>query len=109
MNGSGAGEFNSPQGIAVSENFVFVSDNKLNKIQKFDLDGNFVSQWGEPGKYNTQFNSPSGLFISDEILFVVDSGNNRIQKFTLDGEYISEFGKKGISDSELSKSYRYSY
>ena len=101
MNGSGAGEFNSPQGIAVSENFVFVSDNKLNKIQKFDLDGNFVSQWGEPGKYNTQFNSPSGLFISDEILFVVDSGNNRIQKFTLDGEYISEFGKKGISDSEF--------
>ena len=101
MNGSGAGEFNSPQGIAVSENFVFVSDNKLNKIQKFDLDGNFVSQWGEPGKYNGQFNSPSGLFISDEVLFVVDSGNNRVQKFTLEGEYISEFGKKGISDSKF--------
>ena len=68
INGSGAGEFNSPQGIAVSENFVFVSDNKLNKIQKFDLDGNFVSQWGVTGKSNGEFSSPRGLYIDNESL-----------------------------------------
>ena len=98
INGSGAGEFNSPQGIAVSENFVFVSDNKLNKIQKFDLDGNFVLQWGVTGKSDGEFKSPRGLFIDNDNLFVADTGNSRIQKFTFDGEYVSGFGSKGVDD-----------
>ena len=101
INGSDPGEFNSPQGIAVSENFVFVSDNKLNKIQKFDLDGNFVLQWGTTGKSNGEFKSPRGLFIDNDSLFVADTGNNRVQKFTFDGEYVSGFGKKGIDDSSF--------
>ena len=88
VNGSGAGEFNSPQGIAVTENFVFVSDNILNKIQKFDLDGNFVTEWGIAGNADGEFNSPQGLGINNEILYVVDTGNDRIQKFTLNGVYI---------------------
>ena len=101
INGSDPGEFNSPQGIAVSENFVFVSDNKLNKIQKFDLDGNFVLQWGTTGKSNGEFKSPRGLFIDNDSLFVADTGNNRVQKFTFDGEYVSGFGKQGIDDSSF--------
>jgi len=103
VNGSGAGEFNSPQGIAVTENFVFVSDNILNKIQKFDLDGNFVTEWGIAGNADGEFNSPQGLGINNEILYVVDTGNDRIQKFTLNGVYISEFGKSGFTDSDLRK------
>jgi len=35
--GSDAGEFNSPQGIVIYENFVFVSDNILNKIPYIDI------------------------------------------------------------------------
>ena len=101
INGSGAGEFNSPQGIAVSENFVFVSDNKLKKIQKFDLDGNFVLQWGVTGKSDGEFKSPRGLFIDNDNLFVADTGNSRIQKFTFDGEYVSAFGSKGVDDSRF--------
>ena len=103
INGSGAGEFNSPQGIAITEDFVFVSDNILHKIQKFDLEGNFITQWGIFGKDDGQFNSPEGLGINNEILYVADTGNNRIQKFTLDGEYISHFGKNGYNDSDLRK------
>ena len=40
INGSGAGEFNSPQGIAITEDFVFVSDNCIwwveNRLQESD-------------------------------------------------------------------------
>jgi len=35
--GSGAGQFNSISGIAVDENSVYVVDNQLSKIQKFDV------------------------------------------------------------------------
>ena len=46
--GSGAGQFKSPIGIAIGENStVYVVDSQLNKVQKFDSDGNFAFQWGD--------------------------------------------------------------
>ena len=37
--GTNSGEFGHPTGIAVSDEFVFVVDNKNHDIQKFTLDG----------------------------------------------------------------------
>ena len=37
--GTNSGEFGHPTGIAVSDEFVFVVDNKNHNIQKFSLDG----------------------------------------------------------------------
>lgn len=45
--GTGTGEFVDPK-LAVSEtDFVFVADSQA-RIQKFDLDGNFLLQWNMP-------------------------------------------------------------
>jgi len=94
--GSGSGEFNSPSGIAVYENYVFVVDNQLNNIQKFDLDGNFIAKWGSEGSNIGQFSLPNGIAIGNNgTVFVADTGNSRIQKFTSEGDFVFEFGKIG--------------
>jgi len=100
--GSGAGQFHSVSGIAIDENSVYVVDNQLNKIQKFDLDGNFVTQWGIQGNDPGQFMYPSGITIGkNSTVLVVDTGNHRIQQFSSDGDFIMMFGSSGTSDNQF--------
>ncbi len=47
--GDGPGEFNEPIGISISGNEVFVSDAGHNRIQVFDLNGNFLRTFGNEG------------------------------------------------------------
>ena len=45
--GSGAGEFNSPFGVAVDgAGDVYVVDTNNDRIQKFSNSGTFLTQWG---------------------------------------------------------------
>lgn len=53
------------------------------RIQKFDRDGNFLTQWGGTGHEPGQFVRPQSLVIRDDILWVVDACNHRIQRFDL--------------------------
>ena len=100
IEGVGSAELQSPTGIAIYENNVYVVDQ--NSVKKFDSDGNFILQWGKYGTENSQFNEPRGITITpDGIIYVADSGNHRIQKFTSDGEFLSSFGKYGFGDGKL--------
>ena len=48
----------NPQGLAVDgEGNVFVADSGNFRIQKFDSDGRFLTQWGSKGQYDGQFGS----------------------------------------------------
>lgn len=77
------GQFRSPWGVSVDgAGDVFVSDTGNQRIQKFDRDGNFVTQWGGFGNADGQFNFPYGLVLDPRgHVFVVDSGNMRVQHF----------------------------
>lgn len=77
------GQFRSPWGITIDEaGDVFVSDTGNQRMQKFDRDGNFITQWGGFGTNQGQFNFPYGLGVdSRSHVFVVDSGNMRVQEF----------------------------
>jgi len=88
--GSGDGEFISPQSVAAdgSEN-VYVADWGNHRIQKFTSSGEFITKWGTQGTGNGQFLYPVGIAVHENTyLYVADSGNNRVQKFTLDGLYV---------------------
>ncbi len=78
------GQFRSPWGVAVDENGdVFVTDTGNQRIQKFDREGNFITQWGGFGNGEGQFNFPYGIAVDTRgTVFAVDSGNMRIQQFT---------------------------
>jgi len=61
---------------------LYVADCELHCIQKFKLNGEFISQFGSKDTANSQFQSPYGLVLSQsELLFVCDFYNHRIQVF----------------------------
>jgi tripartite motif-containing protein 71 len=46
--GSGPGQFNQPKGLTLDENNnVYVADEFNNRIQKFDSNGNFITEFGQ--------------------------------------------------------------
>jgi hypothetical protein len=105
--GSGDGEFNLPQRIAVDTNGnVFVTDTACcggnTRIQKFDNNGTFLTKWGSEGTGDGQFDGPIGIGV-DEIgnVFITDTNNNRIQKFDNGGKFLAKWGSAGSGDGEF--------
>jgi DNA-binding beta-propeller fold protein YncE len=78
-----AGQFRSPWGITVDGNGdVYITDTGNQRVQKFDREGNFITQWGGFGNGDGQFNFPYGIAVDARGgVFVVDSGNTRVQHF----------------------------
>ena len=107
--GSGNGEFNEPQKVAVgASGNVFVVDWQREsiggncRIQKFTADGIYLAQWGSSGIGNDQFASPSGVG-TDAMgnVYVTDQGNHRVQKFDETGAYITQWGTFGSGPGEM--------
>ena len=92
------GSFRSPQKVAVdSVGNSYVVDLEMNRVQKFDINGEYISEFGEEGSGNGQFDQPRGVAINDSgDVFVADYGNHRIQKFDSDGNFISQWATEGI-------------
>ena len=69
--GSGPGEFGELHGIALdSTGRVFVADRGNNRIQIFDADGKYLSEW-------KQFGRPSGIYIdANDTLYVTDHASD---------------------------------
>jgi streptogramin lyase len=66
--GTGPGEFDTPHMLAMdSAGRLFVADRVNNRIQIFDQDGRFLTEW-------KQFGRPSGIYINkNDIIYVSDS------------------------------------
>lgn len=73
---------------------LYILDTGNNRLQKFDLDGNFLMLWGEKGNGDGQFYYPAGLAVSsgNNYIYVADTINNRIQKFDINGNFIKIIG-----------------
>jgi len=102
--GSGNGKFQCITGIAVDKKgYLYVADCKLHCIQKFKLNGEFISQFGSKGTANNQFQSPYGLVLSQsELLFVCDLVNNRVQVFKSE-QFLYCFGQRGAQPGTFNK------
>lgn len=82
--GAGPSQFRGATDLAVDNRNgdVYVVDSGNNRVQRFDRDGRFISEFGSAGRGNSQFDRPFGIAIDkDGYLFVSDAGNKRIQKF----------------------------
>ena len=110
--GGATGKFNDPWGIAVDNlGNILVADTFNHRVQKFDRDGAFISQWGKPGVsdqpgvgQDTVFFGPRDIKLDKNgNLLVTDTGNKRVQVFDSEGNYITQFGKSGAGDGEFNE------
>jgi RHS repeat-associated protein len=102
-NGTGNGQFKSPQGVAVDAGGrVWVADTSNNRLQEFGLDGSFIRAVGTSGTGNGQFKTPHGVTVDQAgHVWVADSGNNRVQELTAEGVFMRAFGTVGTGNGQL--------
>ena len=108
--GSGDGQLNFPDGIAVDEaGNVYVADRDNHRVQKFGADGRFLLTWGSEGGGDGQFNNPRAVSV-DRVrnVYVVDQATAgtygtgiRIQKFSSDGRFLLSWGTSGDGDGQF--------
>ena len=93
------GQFAFPQGVAIDPfGNVYVTDLGNNRVEKFDNNGNFLSNIGAKGSGSGQFSAPVGIAITNNAIYVVDNVNDKVQKFDLSGNFISQWGSKGSNN-----------
>ena len=86
----GQGILQSPWGIAVSEDNVYVTDYYLHAVFQFrKKDYELVRRTGTQGGGEGQLNHPRGLCIDyNEDVYVADSSNNRVSVFSKDLDFL---------------------
>jgi sugar lactone lactonase YvrE len=89
--------------LAVDESgYIYATDVKYNRVQKFSPAGVFVQAWGSGGSGDGQFNEPNGIAVgNDGYIYVADTFNRRIQRFTKEGVFVSKWGTHGSGEGEL--------
>lgn len=89
------GDFGAPQGVAVDKDGnVYVSDTLNNRVEIFDADGNFISQFGKPGDGPGYFSRPKGIAVDgDGHVWVADSMQDRVQVFSREGRLLTYIGQ----------------
>ena len=89
--GNTNGLFDHPVDVEVYGNSLFVSDRGNNRIQKFDLQGNFITSFGGLGSGETQLNYPGQIAVNATHVMVADYNNVRIQLYDHDGNHLGSF------------------
>jgi DNA-binding beta-propeller fold protein YncE len=97
--GTGPGQFNIPASIAVdAKGMVYVADMGNNRIQVFDNDGTYKTEYKNVGAPRAICISPGAnqfLFSSNSNPTEDPFANGEIYKMQLDGTVIGRFGKAG--------------
>ncbi len=75
---------------------VYVAEFLNDRVQVFDLDGNFIDKWGSTGLEDGQFSHPNGVSIdADGNVYVGESVKGtgaRLQKFDPFGRWLETIG-----------------
>ncbi len=101
--GTGNGEFDEPEGIAIDSNGdIWVADTYNARLQEFDAEGEFIQVVGEYGEEEGQILEAADVAIcSGDTIWVADWGNNRITQFNQEGEFLSQIGGYGSGSGKF--------
>jgi DNA-binding beta-propeller fold protein YncE len=104
ISGFGAGQFWSPQGIAISQanNDVYVVDRGNNRVEEFKSSGEYIGTFGKKGKGLGELEAPTGIAVAPNgDVWVGDYGNNRVTEFSETGEALGSFGSEGAGSGQF--------
>jgi hypothetical protein len=97
--GSGNGQFDNPQGLAVdSTGNIIVADNGNNRLQVLTFDG---TDFGFVRAITASLNGPTGLATYGDRVIVADTGNGKVKVLNAQGNLLDEYsaptdGRTGI-------------
>ena len=94
---TGPGNFALPTHVAVDrEGNVYITDTLNDRVEIFDADGTFISEFGKPGDGPGHFARPKGITLDrDGHIWVVDEVQSRVQVFDKEGRLLIYFGERG--------------
>ena len=99
--GASDGQLNSPYGVTVHNDRVYIADLGNKRISVFQTNGKFCISFG-----SDQLGGPSDVTVSaNDHLLVVDYRNSCIYTYTLDGYYVGKFGTPGSDRGQLDGPY----
>jgi predicted membrane-bound mannosyltransferase/DNA-binding beta-propeller fold protein YncE len=95
------GELWQPADLFVDgEGNLWVADARNHRIQKFDVQGNYLASFGRLGSAEGALKEPWGVAVDAEgFIYVADTWNHRIQKFSPEFEFIQSWGIPGTDVS----------
>jgi DNA-binding beta-propeller fold protein YncE len=92
-----SGDFSLPTNVALDkEGNVYVTDTLNNRVEIFDADGGFISEFGTAGDGPGHFARPKGIAIDrDGHIWVADEVQSRVQVYDKEGRLLIYFGQPG--------------
>ena len=95
--GTGQVQFDSPEGVAVTQDRrIVVTEFCNHRLQVLTAEGAFIATVGSEGSQPLQFNRPKGVAVHrNGQVFVSDTDNNRVQVLNADLTFSHCFGSKG--------------
>ena len=104
---SDPGDFSLPTNVAVDkEGNVYVTDTLNNRVEIFDAEGNFISEFGKAGDGPGRFARPKGIAVDcDGHIWVVDEVQSRVQVFDREGRLLIYFGEQGPYPGQFQAAY----
>lgn len=105
------GDFSLPTNVAVDrEGNVYVTDTLNNRVEIFDADGSFISEFGKSGDGPGHFARPKGIAIDcDGHIWVTDEIQSRVQVFDKEGQLLIYFGGQGWYPGQFQALYGIAY
>ena len=92
------GIFDGPLGITTNSTHILVVDSSNHRVQVFDTDGNFESEFGRSAP--DIFDRYHGIAMNSTHILVTET-NSRVDVFDTSGNYLNTFGSNGTANGQL--------
>ncbi|KAI6647835.1 RING finger protein nhl-1-like [Oopsacas minuta] len=107
----GEGKMNGPIGLAMCRDRILIAQ-RSDSILNYQVNGEFISRIGKPGKGELEFSDPLGLTFdeSNGEVYICDSNHNCIQILSKELTYKTQFGQDYLNfllDVKLTKEFIY--
>jgi DNA-binding beta-propeller fold protein YncE len=98
--GTGEGQLLGPQYLALSGSYFYITDWGNARVVKFNMEGEFILQFGRSTTWFDGLKGPSGIVVAEETVFVADADQGKIYAFDESGNYLYTLIDEGLTAPE---------